>query len=65
VIIDIGISVMSTKKPTNAKTVRVEINGQQEDMIRKFAEIDPEGRSIEEIIRQGFAEFAKTKRLSH
>lgn len=56
---------MSTKKPTNAKTVRVEINGQQEDMIRKFAEADPEKRSIEEIIRQGFAEFAKTKRLSH
>jgi hypothetical protein len=49
---------------TNAKTVTVEINGQQEDMVRKFAASDPERRSIEEIIRQGFAEFAKSKRLS-
>ena len=56
---------MSSKpKLTNAKTVTVEINGQQEDMIQKLAANDPEMRSIEEIVRQGFSEFAKSKRLS-
>ncbi len=52
-------------KLTNSKTVTIEINGQQEDMIQKLAANDPEKRSIEEIIRQGFSEFAKSKRLSH
>jgi hypothetical protein len=51
-------------KLTNVKTVKVEINGQQENMIKKLAGSDPEKRSIEEIIRQGFSEFAKSKRLS-
>ncbi len=51
-------------KLTIAKTVTIEINGQQEDMIQKLAAGDPEKRSIEEIIRQGFSEFAKSKRLS-
>jgi hypothetical protein len=51
-------------KLTNAKTVKVEINGQQEDMVRRLAASDPEKRPIEEIIRQGFSEFAKAKRLS-
>jgi hypothetical protein len=55
----------SPPKLTNSKTVTVEINGQQEDMIQKLAANDPEKRSIEEIIRQGFSEFAKSKRLSH
>ncbi len=50
-------------KQTNAKVVTIKINGQQEDMIRNFAAGDPEHRSIEEIIRQGFSEFAKSKRL--
>jgi hypothetical protein len=54
----------NTPKMTNAKALTVEINGQQEDMIQKFATNDPEKRSIEDIIRQGFSEFAKSKRLS-
>ncbi len=55
----------SQSKSTNSKTVKVEINGQQEDMVHKFIATDPEKRSIEEFIRQGFSEFAKSKRLSH
>jgi hypothetical protein len=49
---------------TNAKTVTVEVNGQQEDMLRKFAASHPELGSIEDIVRLGFAEFAKSKRIS-
>jgi hypothetical protein len=49
---------------TNAKTVTVEVNGQQEDMLRKFAAEHPELGPIEDVIRQGFAEFAKPKRIS-
>jgi hypothetical protein len=45
------------------KTVTIELNGQQQDMIRKLVQKDPHGRSIEEIIRMGFLEFAKEKRL--
>jgi hypothetical protein len=57
---------MSSKpKLTNEKILTIEINGQQEDMIKKFAANDPEKRSIEEIVRRGFSEFAKSKRLSH
>jgi hypothetical protein len=49
---------------TNARTVTVEVNGQQDDMLRKFAASHPELGSIEDILRQGFAEFAKSKRIS-
>jgi hypothetical protein len=49
---------------SNMKTIAIELNGQQEDMIRKLAEKDPRGRTIEELIRLGFVEFAKTKRLA-
>ncbi len=49
---------------TNAKTVTVEINGQQEDMIRKLAAKDPSLGSIEDLIRPGFAEVAKSKRIA-
>lgn len=50
-------------KLSNMKTVTIEVNGQQEDMISKLVEKDPHGRSIEEIIKMGFLEFAKQKRL--
>jgi len=52
------------RKLSNMKTVTIEVNGQQEDMIRKLAEKDPFGRSIEDIIRMGFLEFAKQKRAA-
>jgi hypothetical protein len=52
------------KKLTNMKTVVVEINGQQDQMIQSLVQNDPLGRSVEEIIREGFLEFAKAKRLS-
>lgn len=54
----------ATPDGTNVRTVTVEINGQQEDMLRKFAADHTELGSIEDIIRQGFAEFAKSKRIS-
>jgi len=52
------------KELTNLKTVTVEINGQQESMLRKLVAKDPQDRSLEDIIRDGFSEFAKEKRLS-
>jgi hypothetical protein len=56
---------MNEPKPSrNMKTVTVEINGQQEDMVRKLVGKDPNGASIEEIIRMGFLEYAKAKRLA-
>ena len=51
-------------KLTNMKTVVVEVNGQQDEMIRRLVASDPQGRSAEELIREGFLEFAKAKRLS-
>ena len=51
-------------QPTNRQTVTVEVNGQQEQLIRRLVAADPGGRSAEEIIRAGFLEFAKRKRLS-
>lgn len=51
-------------KLTNMKTVVVEINGQQEQMLARLVEKDPAGRTAEEFIREGFLEFAKTKRLN-
>jgi hypothetical protein len=53
-----------TANATNMKTITIEVNGQQEDMIRKLAERDPHKRTIEEFIRLGFVEFAKAKRLA-
>lgn len=50
---------------TNAKAVTIEINGQQEDMLRRLAASHPELGTTEDILRLGFAEFAKSKRLSH
>jgi hypothetical protein len=52
------------QKLTNMKTVIVEINGQQDQMIQRLVQNDPLGRSVEEIICEGFLEFAKAKRLS-
>jgi hypothetical protein len=54
----------TTPKPTNMKTVVVEINGQQEQMLERLVAKDQLGRTAEEIIRQGFLEFAKAKRLA-
>ncbi len=46
---------------TNARTVTVEVNGQQEELIRRLVGEDAQGRTAADIIRQGFAEFAKFK----
>lgn len=54
----------STPKPTNMKTVTVEVNGQQAQMIERLVANDPLKRSPEELIRAGFLEFAKAKRLA-
>lgn len=54
----------NTSKLTNMKAVVVEINGQQEQMIQRLVANDPLKRSAEELIREGFLEFAKAKRLS-
>jgi|RhiMetdeSRZDD1v2_1073273.scaffolds.fasta_scaffold2407890_2 hypothetical protein len=54
----------STPKLTNMKTVTVEVNGQQEQMIERLVANDPLKRSPEELIRMGFLEFAKAKRLA-
>jgi hypothetical protein len=54
----------TTQKPTNMKTVTVEINGQQDQMLRRLVANDPLKRSAEELIREGFLEFAKMKRLA-
>jgi hypothetical protein len=54
----------NTPKPTNMKTVVVEINGQQDQMIERLVASDPLKRSAEELIRTGFLEFAKIKRLA-
>ena len=54
----------ATQKPSNMKTVPVEINGQQEQMLQRLVANDPLKRSAEELIREGFLEFAKMKRLA-
>jgi hypothetical protein len=54
----------TTQKPSNMKTVTVEINGQQEQMLQRLVANDPLKRSAEELIREGFLEFAKVKRLA-
>jgi hypothetical protein len=54
----------NTPKPTNMKTVVVEINGQQDQMIERLVASDPLKRSAEELIQTGFLEFAKIKRLA-
>ena len=54
----------NTPKPTNMKTVVVEINGQQDQMIERLVASDPLKRSAEELIRAGFLEFAKIKQLA-
>jgi hypothetical protein len=54
----------TTPKPSNIKTVVVEINGQQKQMLERLVAKDQLGRTAEEIIRQGFLEFAKAKRLA-
>ena len=40
----------------------VNVNGQQESLLKDIVAGDPGGRSAEELIRYGFAEFAKQKR---
>jgi hypothetical protein len=54
----------NAQKPTNMKTVIVEINGQQEQMLQRLIATDPFKRTAEELIREGFLEFAKMKRLA-
>ena len=43
----------TTPKPSNIKTVVVEINGQQKQMLERLVAKDQLGRTAEEIIRQG------------
>ncbi len=50
--------------PTNQRSVIVEVNGQQQQLIQRLTAADPRGRSAEELIRLGFLEFAKRKRVS-
>jgi len=45
------------------RTVTVEVNGQQEQLIAKLVASDPAKRPAEELIRLGFSEFVKMKRL--
>jgi Arc/MetJ-type ribon-helix-helix transcriptional regulator len=54
----------TTQKQSNMKTVTVEINGQQDQMLQRLVASDPLKRSAEELIREGFLEFAKMKRLA-
>ena len=54
----------ATQKPSNMKTVPVEINGQQEQMLQRLIACDPLKRSADELIRVGFLDFAKMKRLA-
>jgi hypothetical protein len=51
-------------KATNQRTVQVELNGQQEQLVKRMVTGDKLGRPAEELIRLGFLEFAKRKRLS-
>lgn len=52
----------NTPKNGKFRTVVVEVNGQQDQLVRKLVANDPAGRSAAELIRYGFAEFAKLKR---
>jgi hypothetical protein len=40
------------------------VNGQQKQMIDRLVATDPLKRTAEELIREGFLEFAKAKRLA-
>lgn len=53
-----------TEKATNRRTVDVQLNGQQEQLIKRMAQRDALGRPAEDLIRNGFLEFAKRKRLT-
>jgi hypothetical protein len=48
--------------PSEGAVIVVELNGQQEKLLQDFVASDSRERSAEELIRYGFAEFAKQKR---
>ncbi len=45
------------------RRITIEVNGQQQELIQKLVAADPAKRPAEELIRFGFAEFVKLKRL--
>ncbi len=51
---------MSKQPP---RIVTIEVNGQQKELIDKLVASDPAKRPAEELIRHGFSEFVKMKRL--
>jgi hypothetical protein len=51
-------------KATNRRTIDVQLNGQQEQLVKRMTERDTLARPAEELIRLGFLEFAKRKRLT-
>jgi hypothetical protein len=51
-------------KATNRRTIDVQLNGQQEQLVERMTERDTLARPAEELIRLGFLEFAKRKRLT-
>jgi hypothetical protein len=54
---------MSQAPKSNVNTVTIEVNGQQQELIEKLVASDPAKRPAEELIRYGFSEFVKMKRL--
>jgi hypothetical protein len=52
--------IMSKHVP---RVVTIEVNGQQKELIDKLVASDPAKRSAEDLIRHGFSEFVKMKRL--
>ncbi len=53
-----------TDKGTNRRTIDVQLNGQQEQLVKRMVARDAVGRPADELIRLGFLEFAKRKRLT-
>jgi hypothetical protein len=53
-----------TDKGTNRRTIDVQLNGQQEQLVKRMVARDAVGRPADELIRLEFLEFAKRKRLT-
>ncbi len=58
------VRMQAAAMQTNQKSVTVEVNGQQEQRIKRLVDTDPFGRSAEEIIRRGVLDFAPQPRLT-
>jgi len=46
-----------------SRRITIEVNRQQQELIEKLVSSDPAKRPAEELIRLGFSEFVKLKRL--